>query len=182
MCLIILDPLQHVSYSYHDPCCCTSCRTYHLHTTRQANTILHTNQMIKVKLSKYIGFKFKPQHVNDSSHIKLRYWPLGFSTCLWNLATRQDKSDKDLAVSKSGADQTCSVEEPDMSNKFYWNPALNPDKSGELRKIGWLGHVWAEGQTCPVLIIGIRLGNRICPNFLESLVQRSFFDDLHFTK
>jgi hypothetical protein len=69
-----------------------------------------------------------------------------------------------------------------MSNKFYWNPALNPDKSGELRKIGWLGHVWAEGQTCPVLIIGIRLGNRICPNFLESLVQRSFFDDLHFTK
>jgi hypothetical protein len=34
---------------------------------------------IKVKSQKYSGFKFKPWHVNDSSHIKARYWPLGFS-------------------------------------------------------------------------------------------------------
>jgi hypothetical protein len=36
----ILDPLQQVSYSCHDPRRCTPCRTYHLHTTRQANVIL----------------------------------------------------------------------------------------------------------------------------------------------
>jgi hypothetical protein len=34
--------LHQVSYSSHDPRCCTPCRTYHLHTTRQANVILQT--------------------------------------------------------------------------------------------------------------------------------------------
>jgi hypothetical protein len=34
---------------------------------------------IKVKLLKCLGLKFKPQHFNDSSHIKPRYWPIGFS-------------------------------------------------------------------------------------------------------
>jgi hypothetical protein len=47
-CATILGPLHQVSYSYHDPRCCTSCRTYHLHTTRQANMILQTNKL-KVK-------------------------------------------------------------------------------------------------------------------------------------
>jgi hypothetical protein len=34
---------------------------------------------INVKLTKCPGFEFKPRHVNDSSHIKPRYGPLGFS-------------------------------------------------------------------------------------------------------
>jgi hypothetical protein len=41
---IILVPLQQVSYSCHDPRRYTSYRTCHLHTMRQANTILHTIQ------------------------------------------------------------------------------------------------------------------------------------------
>jgi hypothetical protein len=37
------------------------------------------NQRITVKLPKYSEFEFKPRHVNDASHIKPRYYPLGFS-------------------------------------------------------------------------------------------------------
>jgi hypothetical protein len=37
-------PLHQVSYFCHGPHRCTSCRTYHIHTTRQANTILWTKQ------------------------------------------------------------------------------------------------------------------------------------------
>jgi hypothetical protein len=51
---------------------------------------------------------------------------------------------------------------------------MYPDKFGELRKIGWLRHVRAGGPTCPVFLTGIRLGSRICSDFLESLVQGSF--------
>jgi hypothetical protein len=36
----IFSPLHQVSYSCHDPHRCTSCRTCHLHSTRQANAIL----------------------------------------------------------------------------------------------------------------------------------------------
>jgi hypothetical protein len=43
-CAIIFGPLHLVSYSYHDPHRCTPCRTCHLYTTRQANTILHMKQ------------------------------------------------------------------------------------------------------------------------------------------
>jgi hypothetical protein len=39
-CATISDPLHQVSYSCHGPRRCTPCRTYHLHTTRQANVIL----------------------------------------------------------------------------------------------------------------------------------------------
>jgi hypothetical protein len=39
-CVTIPGPLHQVSYSFHDPSHCLSCRTCHLHTTRQANTIL----------------------------------------------------------------------------------------------------------------------------------------------
>jgi hypothetical protein len=39
-CAIIPGPLHQVSYSCHDHRHCPSCRTYHLHTTRQENTIL----------------------------------------------------------------------------------------------------------------------------------------------
>jgi hypothetical protein len=42
-CATIPDPLQQVS-SCHDPHRCTSCRTCHLHTMRQANTILQMKQ------------------------------------------------------------------------------------------------------------------------------------------
>jgi hypothetical protein len=41
-----LGPLHQASYSCHDPCRYPPCRTCHLHTTRQANTILHTNMII----------------------------------------------------------------------------------------------------------------------------------------
>jgi hypothetical protein len=40
----ILGPVHHVSYSYHDHHRCTSYRTCHLHTTRQANMILQMKQ------------------------------------------------------------------------------------------------------------------------------------------
>jgi hypothetical protein len=43
-CATISDPLHQVSYSCHDPRHCPPCRTCHLHTTRQANTILHMIQ------------------------------------------------------------------------------------------------------------------------------------------
>jgi hypothetical protein len=39
-CATILGPLHQVSYSCHDSRRCTPCRTYHLHTMRQANVIL----------------------------------------------------------------------------------------------------------------------------------------------
>jgi hypothetical protein len=48
------DPLHQVSYSCHDPHRCTSCRTCHLHTMRQANTILQTKKKIKEKQNKTI--------------------------------------------------------------------------------------------------------------------------------
>jgi hypothetical protein len=43
-CATISDPLQQVSYSCHDPRRCLPYHTCHLHTTRQANTILHMNK------------------------------------------------------------------------------------------------------------------------------------------
>jgi hypothetical protein len=61
-----------------------------------------------------------------------------------------------------------------MSSKRYWNPAMDLDKFGELRKTGWPRHIRAGGQTCPILLTGIWLGNQICPDFLENLVQSSF--------
>jgi hypothetical protein len=47
ICAIIPDHLHQVSYSYHDPHRCTPCRICHLHTTRQANTILQMKQRQK---------------------------------------------------------------------------------------------------------------------------------------
>jgi hypothetical protein len=68
-----------VSYSCRDPHRCLPCHTYHLHTTRQANTILHTKKGKSIEPRKCPRFEFNPQHVNDSSHIKPRYWSFGFS-------------------------------------------------------------------------------------------------------
>jgi hypothetical protein len=42
LCLTIPDSLHQVSYSCHDPHHCPPCHIYHMYTTRQANTILHT--------------------------------------------------------------------------------------------------------------------------------------------
>jgi hypothetical protein len=61
-----------------------------------------------------------------------------------------------------------------MSGKAYWNPTMDPDRSGGLRNLEELGHVWTRGRTYPTLLTGIRLGNWICSDFLESWVQRSF--------
>jgi hypothetical protein len=36
-CMIISDPLHHISYFYYDPHRCTLCHNCHLHTTRQEN-------------------------------------------------------------------------------------------------------------------------------------------------
>jgi hypothetical protein len=46
---IIPGSLHLISYSCHDPHRCPPCRTCHLHTTRQANMILHMKQRIKIK-------------------------------------------------------------------------------------------------------------------------------------
>jgi hypothetical protein len=48
-CVIILGPLHQVSYSCHGSHRCTLCHTCHLHTTRQANTILQIKQRKKKK-------------------------------------------------------------------------------------------------------------------------------------
>jgi hypothetical protein len=85
-CATILGPLHQVFYSCHDPHCCPPCHTSHLHTMRQANMILHIKQGIKVKLPKCPRFEFKPRHINDSSHIKTRYWSFGFSLKKFNRA------------------------------------------------------------------------------------------------
>jgi hypothetical protein len=66
-CATIPDPLHQVSYSCHDPRRCTPCRICHLHTTRQANTILQTKQDKRKTKQNYPGFEFKPRQVNDSS-------------------------------------------------------------------------------------------------------------------
>jgi hypothetical protein len=58
--------LHQVSYSCHDHLRCTPCRTCHLHTMRQANTILQWTR-IKVKQPKCPRFEFKHHQVNDSS-------------------------------------------------------------------------------------------------------------------
>jgi hypothetical protein len=75
----ILDPLHHVSYSCHDvtarhttPVTCTP---------RDKQMWFFKWKKIKIKLPKCPEFEFNPWHVNDSSHIKPRYWPLGFSHC-----------------------------------------------------------------------------------------------------
>jgi hypothetical protein len=44
LCLTIPGHLHQISYSYHDPHWCLSCRICHLNTRRLANTILHTNR------------------------------------------------------------------------------------------------------------------------------------------
>jgi hypothetical protein len=44
-----------------------SCRTYDLHTMRQANTILQMNHDKRKTKQNYPRFEFKPRQVNDSS-------------------------------------------------------------------------------------------------------------------
>jgi hypothetical protein len=65
LCFNIHGPLHQVSYFWLDLYRCPSCLTCHLHAMRQVNAILYPNQRIKLKLSKYPGFKFKPWYVND---------------------------------------------------------------------------------------------------------------------
>jgi MinD superfamily P-loop ATPase len=66
-CATIPGPLQQVSYSCHDHRRCTSCRTCHLHTRRQANVILQRNKGKRKTKQNYPGFEFKSRQVNDSS-------------------------------------------------------------------------------------------------------------------
>jgi hypothetical protein len=69
LCLTIPSPLHQISYSCHDSHCCPSCCTCHLHTISQANVILYTNKGNSVETPKYLGFKFKHRHVNESSQL-----------------------------------------------------------------------------------------------------------------
>jgi hypothetical protein len=86
-CTTIPGPLHQVSYSYHGPRRYTPCRTYHLHTTRQANVIPQTKQGNRKIKQNYPGFKFKHRQVSDSSqsnqgtdHLIFQY---GFYTILF---------------------------------------------------------------------------------------------------
>jgi hypothetical protein len=101
LCVTIPDPLHQVSYSCHDPHHCLLCRTCYLHTTRQANTILHTNKGNVAEPRKCPEFKFQHRRVNDSSHIKSRYWPLDFSpwNSSWFFNTRESGCSDPLACS-----------------------------------------------------------------------------------
>jgi hypothetical protein len=62
--------------------------------------------------------------------------------CYCNPVRVPDKSGKGLSCCEERLGRTCPVQEPDMCGKRYWNLATDPDKSGELRKTGWPGHVW----------------------------------------
>jgi hypothetical protein len=68
-CATIPNPLYQVSYSYHNLHRCPSCRTCHLHTVRQANTILHKNQRIKLKQPTLV--LAKPPTISSTPNSKL---------------------------------------------------------------------------------------------------------------
>jgi hypothetical protein len=53
-CATIPSPLHQVSYSCHGPRRCMPCCTYHLNTTRQANTILQNETKVKEKQNETI--------------------------------------------------------------------------------------------------------------------------------
>jgi hypothetical protein len=59
LCLTLTGPLHQVFYSFHDPHHCPSCHTYHLHTMRKANVILHTNKDNSIEPRICPGFEFK---------------------------------------------------------------------------------------------------------------------------
>jgi hypothetical protein len=67
LCLTLTGPLHQVFYSFHDPHHCPSYHTYHLHTMRKANVILHTNKDNSIEPRICPGFEFKAWHVNYSS-------------------------------------------------------------------------------------------------------------------
>jgi hypothetical protein len=75
---IIPGPLHQVSYSCHDPRRCTPCRTCHLHTMRQANTILQRNKN-KGKTIEMSRIRIQTSTSQWLITIKLRNWPLDFS-------------------------------------------------------------------------------------------------------
>jgi hypothetical protein len=56
-----------------------------------------------------------------------------------------------------------------MSGNTYWNPKIDPDKSGGLRNYERPEHVRAEGRRCPVKASRTRLGDRICLFFSSKL-------------
>jgi hypothetical protein len=56
-----------------------SCRTCHLHTTRQANTILQTKQWYKKNKIKLFRIQIQTSPSQWLITIKPRNWPLGFS-------------------------------------------------------------------------------------------------------
>jgi hypothetical protein len=70
-----------------------------------------------------------------------------------NLVTRLNKSGKGLSCCEDRDDRTCPLQEPDISSFAYWNPATDPDKSGELKELEWPGYARAGGRTCLVLLI-----------------------------
>jgi hypothetical protein len=102
-------------------------------------------------------------------------------TCLWNPVTRPDKSSKDLTAVEIGADRTCPVQEPDMFDKGYWNPAPDPDESGGLRKLEGPRHVWAGGLDMSDFTFWNPARKLDMSKFSGEFSSKKFFDDLHIT-
>jgi hypothetical protein len=71
----------------------------------------------RIEPQKCPGFEFKPRHVNDSSHIKPRHWPLGFSIFpLMSPLTTKAQSLK-------------------FESKTPWSTARRPKSQEKLKKV-----------------------------------------------
>jgi hypothetical protein len=92
LCLIIPGPLHQVSYSCHDSCHCPPCHTCHLHTTRQANAILHMYQD-KGKNHRNVSDSNSNHSMSMTHHNQTKIWSLGFSISpLMSTLTRKTHS------------------------------------------------------------------------------------------
>jgi hypothetical protein len=77
-------------------------------------------------------------------------------------------------------DQTCPGQETDMFSFAYWNPTMDPDKFGGLRKFEWPKHVWVGAGH--VLFCLLKPSQEMdMSEFSGELDSKKFFDDLHFT-
>jgi hypothetical protein len=96
-----------------------------------------------------------------------------FGNCLWNLIIGSDKSDKRLSRCDERVDRTCPIQETDIFDKSYRNSAMDPNKSGGLRKLEWSGHVRFYLLEFGLETVYIRIFGK--------LDCKIFFNDLHFT-
>jgi hypothetical protein len=71
---------------------------------------------IKVVEQKCPRFKFKQLHVNDSSQIKTRNWPLGFSAAAW-AASKVLATSRARAISAGNAGKSELLQDKSCGNK-----------------------------------------------------------------